>query len=99
MIYNLTMKKTSLICVATLFLVSCQEVKIYKKTKINPEYRVNLFENPSIKKVIQDVASNFGRIEASVVIDSNIIIVRTSKGRMRKVDSFFSEFETPDKGK
>ena len=89
------MKKICLIVVATLFLVSCQVVKIYKKSDINPDYKETVFENPSMKKAIQDVASNFGRCEASVIIDSDVIIIRTNKFRGRKVDNFFSNFENP----
>jgi hypothetical protein len=71
-------------------LYSCQRIYIIKKEDIHEKYKTTVFENASMKKAIEDVASNFGRREASVVIADDVIIVRADNFRINKVKTFIS---------
>lgn len=84
------MKNVMIIGTLMFLLLSCQEVKIIKKSDIGVTYRETVFKNRSMKDAIQDVASNFGRREASVNIAGDLIIVRAPKYRISKVEIFFN---------
>ena len=92
------MKKILILSTLIIFLYSCQSIYIIKKEDIHEKYKTTVFENRSMKKAIEDVASNFGRREASVVIADDVIIVRADNFRINKVKTFIANFDTT-KGK
>ena len=87
------MKKILILSTLIIFLYSCQSVYIVKKSEILDEYRSTLFTNRDMKDAIEDVAKNFGRREASVIITEDVIIVRAYHCRINKVKTFFSNFK------
>lgn len=84
------MKNIMIIGTLMIFLLSCQQVKIIRKSDINADYRETVFKNPSVKNAIQDIASNFGKREASVIVADDLIIVRAPKYRISRVEEFFN---------